>query len=102
MVANYFFQTCLKQIYQEWLENSSIDKDHHLPYLETRPPLMQPKKALSSVADESYHPLIMSLLTSPLSLYIGVVCLQTLVHKAFEFCVTKKRDMYFIVLWECF
>lgn len=47
-------------------------------------------------------PLIMCLLTSPLSLYICVVCLQTLVHKAFEFCVTKKRDMYFIVLWECF
>ena len=66
---------------------------------------MQPKKALSSVADESYHPLIMSLLTSPLSLCICVVshlCLQNLIHKAFEFSVTKKRDMYFIVIWEFF
>ena len=58
----------MKQIYQEWLESSSIDKDHHLLYLETRPPLRQSKKTLRSVADESHHPLIMILLASPLSL----------------------------------
>ena len=66
---------------------------------------MQPKKALSSVADESYHPLVTSLLASPLSFCICVIshlCLQTLVHRAFEFSVTKKRDMYFIVIWESF
>lgn len=43
-------------------------------------------------------PLIMCLLTSPLSLYICVVCLQTLVHKAFEFCVTKKRYVLYCPL----
>lgn len=54
----------MNQIRQEWLKSSSIDKDHHLPYLETRPPLIQPKRELSSVADKSHHPLIMILLAS--------------------------------------
>lgn len=55
----------MKHIFQEWLKTSRIDKNHHLPYLETRPLLMQPKRALSSMADKSHHPLIMILLASP-------------------------------------
>lgn len=61
----------VKQICQEWQENSSIDKDHHLPYLETKPPLIEPKRTWTSEADISLHILIMILLASyPFTLYL--------------------------------
>lgn len=55
----------MQHIFQEWLKTSSMDKNHHLLYLETRPLLMQPKRALSSMADKPHHQLIMILLASP-------------------------------------
>lgn len=61
----------MRQSYQEWLESSHIDKNHHLPYLETRPPLKQPKRALSSEADISHSSLIMILLAFyPFTLFL--------------------------------
>lgn len=94
----------MEQVYQERLESSSIDEDHHLPYLETRPPLMRPKKALSSAADILHHSVIMILLVSPpFTLYLcSIFSPKPLFLKAFGFSVTKEKDTYFIVIWEFF
>lgn len=90
----------MRQIYQEWLESSSIDKNHHLPYLETRPPLMQPKRALSSEADILHHSLIMILLASyHFNLYFwSPPTPSPRPIEPLDFLLL--RDVYFIVTWE--